>query len=339
MKRRLATAAAVWLGLSPTVRAELPPLAEVVPLLKAHLPGLTAEQLEAGDVESLLGRLSSRVRLLEDYEEPALETAPLTAGRLIEERYAYLRLSEVARTAFAQTLDQLTELRAGRAEVAGVVLDLRFAGGRDFAVAGQLAGIFLPAGTPLFDIGEGPLTSPTVTNRFDGPLAVLVNGQTHGAAEALATALQQHGAALLIGDATAGDAAVVQDLPLTTGQRLRVTLNQVKFADGQTVPLSGTVPDLRLPLVANAERAYLRDPFTVAISRTNSPTATNSITTTVRVRRRVNEAELVRNREGTNNVAPVPPEPAPATSIIRDPVLARGLDFLKGRALLAAQAE
>lgn len=331
--------AAAWLSFGLTVRAELPPLAEVVALLKSNLPGLTPEQLQAGDVESLLGRLSNRVRLLEDYEEPALDSAAVTSSSLLEERFAYLRLGEVACGAFTNTLDRLTELRAGRRGVAGAVLDLRFAGGRDFAAGAQLAGIFLPAGTPLFDAGDGLLSTPTVTNRFDGPLAVLVNGQTHGAAEALATALQQRGAALLVGDATAGDAAVVQDLPLTTGQRLRVTLSQVKFAEGHTVPLSGTLPDLRLPIVANAERAYLRDPFTVAISRTNSPTATNSITTSVRVRRRVNEAELVRNREGTNNVAPVPPEPAPAAPIIRDPVLARGLDFLKGRALLAAQAE
>lgn len=339
MKRRLAAWAAGGLGLALFAAAELPPLDEVTGLLKTHLAGVTAEQLQAGDVESLLGRLSNRVRLLEDYEEPALDSSAVAASSLLDERFAYLRLDEVARDAGTRTLERLTELRTGRMGVSGVVLDLRFAGGRDFSVAAQLAGLFLPASTPLFDAGDGMVTSPLVTNRFEGPLAVLVNAQTHGAAEALARVLQLQGAALLVGDATAGDAAVVQDLPLTTGQRLRLTVNRLKFANGQSVPLSGVEPDLRLPLVANAERAYLRDPFTVAISRTNSPTATNSITTSVRVRRRVNEAELVRDRTGTNEVAPPPEMPAPAAPVIRDPVLARGLDFLKGRVLLSAQAE
>lgn len=315
------------------------PLNEVTGLLKTHLPGVTAEQLQAGDVESLLGRLSNRVRLLEDYEEPALDTSAVAASHLLDEHFAYLRLGEVAGEACTRTLERLTELRTGRMAISGVVLDLRFAGGRDFSVAAQLASLFLPASTPLFDAGDGMVMSQLVTNRFEGPLAVLVNAQTHGAAESLAKVLQLQGAALLVGDATAGDASVVQDLPLTTGQRLRLTISRLKFADGQSVPLSGVEPDLRLQLVANAERAYLRDPFTVAISRTNSPTATNSITTSVRVRRRVNEAELVRDRTGTNQIAPPLKTPAPAAPVIRDPVLARGLDFLKGRALLAAPVE
>jgi hypothetical protein len=338
MKRRLAAWVAGGLGLGLFAATELPPLDEVAGLLRTHLPGVTAEQLQAGAVESLLGRLSNRVRLLEDYEEPGLETSAVAATRLFEERFAYLRRGEVARDAGTRTLERLTELRTGRLEGSGVVLDLRFAGGRDFSVAAQLAGLFLPASTPLFDAGDGILMSPLATNRFEGPLAVLVNARTHGAAEAVAKALQLQGAALLVGEATAGDAAVVQDPPLTTGQRLRLTVSRLKFANGQSVPLSGVEPDLRLSLVANAERAYPRDPFTVAISRTNSPTATNSITATVRVRRRVNEAESVRDRTGTNHIARPPETPAPAASVIRDLVLARGLDFLKGRILLSAQA-
>jgi C-terminal processing protease CtpA/Prc len=155
----------------------------------------------------------------------------------------------------------------------------------------------------------------------------------------VAAILRHAGAALLIGDTTAGDAAVVTDVNLSTGQRLRLTQGRVRLPDGQFLSAAGVVPDLRLPLDAAVERAFLRDPFTAIRSQTNSTTATNSITTVVRVRKRLTEADLVRERERTATdpkATPAAAEPV-AAPVVRDPVLARGLDFLKGQTLVRTQ--
>lgn len=335
--KRLAALATAWLGFTAWA-AELPPLDEVTRLVREHLPGVTAEQLRAASAEDLLAKLGDRARLLGDDEEPAGNEPTLAAAELLENHFAYLRLAEVGRDALTNALQRLTELRAGGA-VTGAVLDLRFAGGHDFAGAAHFAGAFLPPNTPLFDWGDGLHLSSAPTNQFQRPLAVLVNAQTRGAAEAVAAILRHAGAALLIGDTTAGEAAVVTDLNLSTGQRLRLTQGRVRLPDGQLLSATGVVPDLRLSLDSTVERAFLRDPFTAIRSQTNSPTATNSILTTVRVRKRLSEADLVREREraaADPKAANAVPEPASAP-VVRDPVLARGLDFLKGQTLVRAQ--
>ena len=51
---------------------------------------------------------------------------------------------------------------------------------------------------------------------------MLVNGETRGAAEALAAALHQAGAGLIIGSPTAGAATSFKEFPLSNGERLRV---------------------------------------------------------------------------------------------------------------------
>lgn len=315
--------------------AELPPVAELLRLVRTNFPSLTAEQLGATTSEDLLARLGARARLLEDYEEPAANAPTAVTAEVFEGRFAYLRLGEVSGEAATAGLARLAALRATN-RLAGCVLDLRFAGGRDFAAAVGLASQFLPANTPLLDWGEGIYLAPAVTNRIEVPLAVLVNGQTRGSAEALAAVLRLGGTGLLVGDTTAGDAQVNRDFALSTGQRLRLTVAAVCTANGERIPDSGVTPDLKLEVSPEVERAYLRDPFTAIRSTTNSPTATNSITTVVRVRRRVTEADLVREHDG-QQIAPPPPAQESVTPPVRDPVLARGLDFLKGQALAKAQ--
>ncbi len=323
---------------SPVALAEEPPLAEVAELVRTHLPEVSADTLQAGSVTELLGRLGGRARLLEEHEEPVTPDPPPVEAEVLEGRYAWLRLGTVGADIAARTLDRLTALRTTNS-VAGCVLDLRFAGGRDFGAAAALAGLFLPPGTPLFDAGDGMVLSSAPTNRFDRPLAVLINSRTHGAAEALAHCLAQSGPALLVGDSTAGDAPVTVDLPLSTGQRLRLAVARLRLPSGGSLPSSGVAPDLRLPLDPTIERAYLRDPFTAVRSLTNSPAATNSITTSVRVRRRLTEADLVRERAQAGQEGTPEPEDAdaPPAPVVRDPVLARGLDFLKGQSLIAPE--
>src|SRR6185503_15236598 len=88
----------------------------------------------------------------------------------------------------------------------GLVLDLRYAGGFDYSAAAATADLFVNAARPLLNWGNGVVSSQEKTNAIQVPVAVLVNGRTAGAAEALAAALRETGSGLILGGKTAGQA-------------------------------------------------------------------------------------------------------------------------------------
>jgi hypothetical protein len=175
-------------------------------------------------------------------------------------------------------------------------------------------------------------------------LVLLVNRRTVGAAEVLAAVLRQGTLTLLIGSSTAGQASVYRDFTLSTGQHLRIAAQPVKIGlNGETIPPEGLVPDIPVSIPLQREEAWLKDPYkTFAMTRGDGQgsgeTNGNDPNATGGPRRRINEADLVRMMEegempGMWNSLTSGPSEA-AKPLIRDPVLARGLDFLKGLAVV-----
>jgi len=169
-----------------------------------------------------------------------------------------------------------------------------------------------------------------------------VNRQTAGAAEALAAALRQTGAGLILGGRTAGQAMVAQDFPLKNGDRLRIATGAIQLGDGSALSERGLKPDIAVEVSPEDERAYYADAFK-AMEKTNllasgSLSFTNLTSGTNRLARRprFNEAELVRERrEGVSEAdltALRVREPEKPT--VQDPALARALDLLRGLALV-----
>lgn len=131
------------------------------------------------------------------------------------------------------------------------------------------------------------------------PVAILIDSQTRDAAAKLAANLRDAHAGLIFGNATAG-----------------------------------VEPDISVSISTNAEKRFLKNPFgtfpTNGVSFDDK--ATNDFLPFVD---HTSEADLVRERvkDGDQEVMPEsssgPPKP-----FIRDPVLARGCDFIKGQAAL-----
>jgi hypothetical protein len=177
----------------------------------------------------------------------------------------------------------------------GLVLDLRFADGVDFAAARTAADAL--AATKL-------------------PVAILVNSQTRGAATALAADLRATRAGLVFGQAT--EAVSVND---------------------RTLP--AVTPDIPVMADLNDERRWLNNPYAPpARSETRSTTPPGGFLPAVD---HTSEAELVRQQRQSDRAAdsflppaPAPPHAASSPRVIHDPVLARGLDFLKGLAIVNA---
>lgn len=134
------------------------------------------------------------------------------------------------------------------------------------------------------------------------PLAILVNAQTAGAAASLAADLREANAGLIFGGAA-----------------------------------SNIQPDISVSVNAGEEQNFLKTPYGVfGAGETNEDSSTNFLPY-IDIDH-TSEADLVRQKkesdEGDDVDGPVPADTTPATTpqvpFIRDPVLAHGVDFIKG---------
>ena len=322
-----------------------PPLfREVYDVIRTNLAGVTDARLEQAAVEGLVKELQPRVQLISGNSEanPEAGRAVLSEASVLDGPVAYFRIAGVGED-LANDLKSAFDGMNRTNELKGLVLDLRFADGDDYAAAGKVADLFVSSDRLLLDWGTGAARSTTKTNAVRLPVAVLVNRNTSEAAEALAAVLRDVGAGLILGTNTAGRALVMDEFELKNGQHLRIARTGVKLASGQALSAGGVKPDIEVAVSPEEERAYWRDPYNELTANTNFAVAsgTNGATdvTNRPPRRRLNEAELVReHREGsgfgTNLTAAGAREPEPDKPLVRDPVLVRALDLIKGLAVV-----
>jgi len=224
----------------------------------------------------------------------------------------------------------------------GVVLDLRYARGDDYAAAAAAADLFVRKEQALLNWGSGVVRSKAKKDGIGLPVAVLVNGQTTGAAEALAGVLRETGAGLVLGGRTAGQAMVTQEFALKNGERLRIATAAIQLGNGSAMSEEGLKPDIAVEVGAEEERGYYADAYR-ATERASLPagaglSATNQGSGTNRAARRprFNEADLVRERrEGISEADLTAMREREADKpMVQDPALARALDLLRGLALV-----
>jgi len=318
----------------------VPDFDEVQQLIHAHLAGATEPDLNRAAVEGLLHSLRGKVRLLGSAEDSNARSNSPAIGKamVLEDHVGYLRIAHVSEALPGEITRQFKAF-ADSNKITGLVLDLRFADGEDYAAVVAVADLFAATEQPLLDWGHGIRKSSANTEAVTWPVAVLVNGETTGAAEALAAVLREAKVAVVLGGTTRGAAMTATDFPLQNGQRLRIATGPVKLGDGTPLSAQGVQPDIAISVSPEMERAYLADPY-ANLSRTNQTAiATNlsSATNAPARRMRVNEADLVRaRREGLSldGDVPVGHEVTPEKTIIRDPALARVVDLLKGLAIV-----
>ncbi len=325
---------------------ELPKFDEIYQLLRAHLNGASEADLNRAAVKGLLAQLKSGAMLVGAAAAGEEAPAPSTLGKSViyDDSYAYFRVLKVETNLASQLMASYRDMAAtNKSKIKGVVLDLRFAGGTDFAAAAAAADCFLNADEPLLEFGGVTARSTKKDNAITVPLAALINSQTSEAAEGLAAVLRQTRTGLLLGTESAGRAGLFQDFPLNDGGKLRIAVGEIKLGDG-TVFRGGITPDIVVKTNPEDEKAYWEHPWQVP----GQAGKTNAVATNVAAGmpqtnegsfRRFNEAELVREqRDGADLEAEFGGagrlQSDPNLKIVRDPVLARALDLLKGLAVV-----
>lgn len=337
--------------------APAPKFDEVFKVLTTNLSGVTPEALDRAAVEGLLGQLGPRVTLVDGSASTheSKDTA-LAASRVFDGAFAYLRVGSVSGDlpeAFRSAYRQMAETN----KIKGLVLDLRFAGGTDYAAAAKVADCFLNADRPLLNWQTGAARSTRKDDAIQAPLAILVNAKTTGAAEALAALLRDANVGLILGSTTAGQASLYKEFPLSNGEELRVAVASVSLGDGKALE-HGVAPDIAINTSLEEQRAQLGDPYRTihSVELANTAAATNAAsaqlkpddslptviaktvaaTNGVVERRRFNEAELVREHKAgeDNEEIEIGGIPEPVAPVIADTVLARALDLLKGLSIV-----
>jgi len=150
--------------------------------------------------------------------------------------------------------------------VDGVILDLRDNGGGSLAEAVALAGIFVdagPIGVYKSKTGE-PITMKDINRGtvYDGPLIIMVNGQSASASEFLASALQDYNRAVIVGGQTFGKAIAQEIFSLEPGKTVvdyenlsggskwgfsTITTGRIYRINGKSIQKNGVLPDIMLP--------------------------------------------------------------------------------------------
>jgi hypothetical protein len=315
---------------------------EVYDLIREHAGGIAPDELDKAAIKGLLWALKPRVMLVTNNSQKANGTLPpIVRSNLFEGDIAYVRVGRVGDDLAKGVRGAYDDLKSTNG-LKGMVLDLRYAAGDDYAAAAATVDLFVKKEQPLLNWGNGAVRSRAKNDAISVPVAVLINHDTRAAAEALAAAVRQTGTGLLLGTKTAGEAMVAREYPLKNGDRLRIATARIEVGDSSVMSADGVKPDIDVEVPGEEEQMYYADAFRVlprpelsvntSLSLTNQGAGTNRTA----ARRRFNEAELVRERKegGTFDLDNVERSNEPEKPVVHDPALARALDLLKGLAVV-----
>jgi len=343
--------AGVFLGISnfagASVTNDLPRLEEVLKLLRENVGGVSSAELDQAAVKGLINQLKPQALLGEISPVGASIGGGLAQTHLYDNAFIYFQVGNITDELADKLMEAYRSVAVtNKTKIKGVVLDLRFASGSDFAAASKIADDFLNNEQVLLQWGTNSVHATKKRNSITVPVAILVNHETSGAAEALAAVLRDTNVGLLIGGATAGHANVYKTFPLSDGEKLRIATAQIKVADKKV--LSGPLkPDIALDLAADDEKQWMADPYKVlhkveTAKDADADSFASEGTSNAPIRRRMNEAELVRaQHEGidpeTDLATDRPKSKTDDAPVLSDPALLRGLDLLKGLSVVQPQ--
>ena len=298
-----------------------------ITLLKSNFTdpdAITDTELSRATVEGLLVRLPRGITIFGKEGVPAAAPADFYS-ELIAGRTGYVRVGSL-NNANLQALDRALNGFATK-KINDLIVDLRASSAtNDLSLAADFAKRFCPKGKPIFTLRkpagrQDRLFSSDREPIFRGLLMVLTDGDTSGAAEAIAAALRFHNKALIIGQPTAGRAAEYSDLPLPGSKILRLAVAEMVSPEGRSLFPAGVTPDLPVEMSLAEKRQIFQSsgekgmgPFIYDIGRPHMSEAALLAGTNPELE----AAEAAQQRRGRTAEKPPP----------HDPVLQRALDVV-----------
>ena len=167
-------------------------------------------------------------------------------GVLLPDSVGVVRVDVITSTSAAELEASVDSLR--QRGMRSLVLDLRYCPGGILNQGIAIADLFLDPGQLIGTLrGRTPEETTEFRAKSDQawpglPVALLVNGGTASSAEIIATALQDHDRAVVVGTSTYGKAAVQSTLALSDSIAIRLTTARWYGPSGRTIQRPGLIP-------------------------------------------------------------------------------------------------
>jgi hypothetical protein len=323
---------------TPTTRAlidsmDSADLKEAIQLLKNNYikpEALNETELSRAAFEGILMRLGRGVVLLPNANAEPAEPATPFYSEILEGHIGYLRLGALNK-ANLEALDTNLQNFAAK-KVDAVVLDFRASGAtNDFPVAAEFAKRFCPKEKLLFTLRKTTSRQDRTFTcdrdpAYQGLTIVLADGDTAGAAEAVAGVIHIYDKALIMGQPTAGRAVEYSELKLPSGKLLRVAVGEAVLPEGHPLFPGGLKPDVPVEMPTTDKREI----FQASPEKGMTPFVEESS------RPHLNEAALIsgKNPELEAMEAAQRRQTNPEKSGTHDAVLQRALDLVTSLGIL-----
>jgi carboxyl-terminal processing protease len=158
---------------------------------------------------------------------------------------AYVRIRSFQSGVAAEVRRELT--RSAEDGVRAWVLDLRGNSGGSLQEVTGVASVFIGDGIVAVQVdrphGERPVRGSGLPVDAEAEVVVLVDRDTGSGAELLAAALQEHGAARVVGARTAGRVGISSTTPLADGSVAQITIQRFLTPGRQRLDRTGVRPD------------------------------------------------------------------------------------------------
>ncbi len=171
------------------------------------------------------------------------------AGKLLDDKIGYIRISSFAdKTAeeFAASYKELEEQG-----MKALVIDVRENPGGLVTSCVEIAEKVVPEGNIVSVLHRDGTKEEYLSKLKEQkyPIAVLINGNSASASEILSGALQDTGAAVLVGTKSYGKGSVQAVFPLGSGDAMKLTVAKYYTPSGRSIDGTGIEPDVKVELL------------------------------------------------------------------------------------------
>lgn len=206
----------------------------------SSLAALVKQQEEQVEIQILRGEETKTFTVsLEQVEIPTVK------WELLEDQTGYVKIAEFDKVTVEQFRKAIEELEEQGMEK--LVVDVRDNPGGVLDAVCQILDDLLPEGPIVFTEEKNGTRQEYTSDKnqiYDGPLAVLVNGNSASASELFAGAIQDYQLGPVIGTQTFGKGVVQRTYLFQDGSALKFTTEKYYTAGEQDIDGKGITPDL-----------------------------------------------------------------------------------------------